>query len=346
MNSEREFAMTNRDLVKRAIAHKEADRIPYAINFTQKAYDAYGMRVLEEYGNSKVRDAYESGNLSLSEAVSLAIGNHVFSIGAPWWDWYQVPEEYAMPDEPEELPHTRGTGSYEGFYQKVAYLRENFDVYILTVIYGSHFEKANMARGIENFLADLCAAPEFSKRILDFIIEKNMVMLDNIASTPEVDGILLGSDWGTQTSLLMSPQTWRQFIEPGERREFELIRAHGKDCWLHSCGNIETILPDIIDLGIQTVNPVQPECMDVRHLKENYGDALTFWGGLSTQRTLPYGTPQDVKNEAEDLISFMPRNGGYILAPSQEIQVDVTYENLKALIDVARSYGMGENEKQ
>lgn len=109
---------------------------------------------------------------------------------------------------------------------------------MLVTIWGSHFEKANFARGIENFLADLAGEPEFAKKLLDFIIHKNMVMLENIVNIPGIDGILLGSDWGAQRDLLMSPQIWRELIKPGEIREYELIHNAGLDVWVHFCGDI------------------------------------------------------------------------------------------------------------
>ena len=172
--------------------------------------------------------------------------------------------------------------------------------------------------------------------MLDFIIHKNMVMLENIVHTPGIDGILLGSDWGSQNDLLMSPESWREMIAPGEKKEYELIHSAGVDVWVHSCGDIRKIFPDIVELGVDALNPIQPECMDIYELKEKYGDKITFWGGISTQRTLPYGTPEEVTEETKKITAALSKNGGYIIAPSQEIQADVPFENLCALIDTAK----------
>jgi uroporphyrinogen decarboxylase len=202
-------------------------------------------------------------------------------------------------------------------------------------IWGSHFEKANFARGIENFLADLGGDPDYAKRMLDFIIRKNLVMLENIVHTPGVDGILLGSDWGSQNDLLMSPDCWRELIAPGEKKEYDLIHEAGLDVWVHSCGDIRRIFPDLVRLGVDVLNPIQPECMDIYALKEQYGASIAFWGGVSTQRTLPYGSAQDVVNETKAVTAALSRGSGYIIAPAQEIQADVPFENLCALIDTA-----------
>jgi uroporphyrinogen decarboxylase len=137
----------------------------------------------------------------------------------------------------------------------------------------------------------------------------------------------------------MSPAVWKKMIQPGEQKEYDLIHSYNKDVWVHSCGNVRQILPDLCEMGVDVLNPIQPECMDIFEIKESFGNKLTFWGGISTQRTLPYGTVAQVRNEAEKVIMNMSNNGGYIAAPAQEIQDDVPYENITALIDVLRYYG-------
>ena len=125
-------------------------------------------------------------------------------------------------------------------------------------------------------------------------------------------------------------------IQKGEQREYDLVHSAGLDVWLHSCGDIRKIMPDLAGMGVDVLNPIQPECMDIYELKDRYGDKMTFWGGVSTQKTLPYGTPHEVAREAENISRYLSRDGGYILAPAQEIQADVPFENLCALIDAAR----------
>jgi uroporphyrinogen decarboxylase len=162
------------------------------------------------------------------------------------------------------------------------------------------------------------------------------VMLENILTDDEIDGVLLGSDWGSQRSLLMSPAIWRDLIAPGEKREYDLVHSAGKHVWIHSCGCIDTIMPDLVEIGMDVLNPVQPEAMDIARLKALYGDRITFWGGISTQRTLPYGTPDEVRADVRRTVELMGRGGGYITAPSQCLQDDVPLANIVALIDEAR----------
>lgn len=329
--------MTRRERVKAALAHRTADKIPSCIHLTGEGWKAYGDALYERYTDDGLKALCAEGKLSKQHAAYYGMGNHVLVLSPPWWKWHDLPKEYYTEyDVPDYLPKTIGTGSYSEFAETVKNLREHTDAYILVTIWGSHFEKANFARGIENFLADMAGEPEYAQKMLDFIIHKNMVMLENIIHTPGLDGILLGSDWGAQKDLLMSPDTWREMIAPGEKKEYDLIHSAGLDVWVHSCGDIRKIFTDIVELGVDALNPIQPECMDVYDLKEKYGDKITFWGGVSTQRTLPYGTPEEVALETRELTAALSKNGGYIIAPAQEIQTDVPFENLCALIDTAK----------
>ena len=225
--------MDKREVVKAAIAHRQCAALPYAIMFARDALDLYGDRLLADFVSGWAKTEYEKGRLEREEAISLGIGNSVFAFGCPWWDWYDLPETYTDYDAPKALPKTMGRGSYVGFAERIKAIKEATGCYMLVTIWGSHFEKAYFARGIENFLADMAGEPEFAKALLNMIIRKNMVMLENIVNIPEIDGILLGSDWGSQKSLLMSPDVWHEMIAPGEQVEYDLIHSAGKDVWVH-----------------------------------------------------------------------------------------------------------------
>lgn len=336
--------MTKKEYVLQAVSHKQTDKVPYCIRLTGEGYKAYGERLLKDFYNKEVQEDLKEGKISFIQAVDLSIGNFMIDVGAPWWDWDydNMPAVYADgEEEPDVMPPVIRRDSEENiqaYFDRAKYIAEKYETFNTALIWGSHWEKAYFTRGIENFLADLAAFPEFSQELLTFIINLNMEVLPKIAACPHVDGILLGSDWGTQNDLIMSPVTWREMIKPGEKREYELLRSYDKKVMVHSCGQILRVMPDLVELGVDILNPVQPECMDLKFLKETYGDNITFWGGISTQRTLPQGTPDDVRRETRKVIELMSRNGGYITCSSQEIQTDVPYENLKALIETAKSY--------
>ncbi len=309
--------MTPREMVKAAIRHEEIDRIPYCVKLTWEA-------------EQKIRD--EQGIESPSEWLD----NDVFILDPPWWQWHELGPEWEAMIPPDARPTLRGTGSYPDFEEKVKRCADEKQKYVLVTIYASHFEKAYFARNIENFLADMAGDIEFARKLCNLIIEKNLVMLENFLDMPEVDGVLLGSDWGSQRGLLMSPKVWDDLIRPGEQREYDLIHDYGKDVWVHSCGSIEPLLPRLVEMGLDVLNPVQPECMDIAQLKADFGQDLTFWGGISTQQTLPFGSPEDVRKECHRVRELMSADGGYIYSPSQAIQGDVPFENLATLLEVAR----------
>jgi len=329
--------MTGQELIKNALNHKSG-KVPYSIMLTTEAYNLYGDRLLAEYRNNQVMEDLQAGIINKSQAVSLAIGNHLLHVNPPWWNWHITDGSFYDEDPPDYLPDTIGTGSYSDFFAQIKHIRERYGVYILATIYGSHWEKAYFSRGIEHCLADFAGNTEWMQALLDLIIRKNIVMLENFLVAPEIDAVLLGSDWGTQRGLIMSPECFRRMIKPGEKQEYDLIKKYGKKVFVHSCGEIFEIMDDLIELGLDCLNPLQPECMDLSLIKSKYGSKLSFYGGISTQLTLPFGKPDEVRAESRKVIELMSESGGYITSPSQEIQIDVSYENLCALIETAKEY--------
>ena len=320
--------MTRREIVQAAIRHQETERVPYNLR-----PDGEMQKKLRAHLGRQDAEELSLGRLDLND---LFFDNDVEMIRIPWWTWWDLRADWRGPEAPRSLPRIKGTGNYDSFYRDLAAFREANDRYILAMVYGSHFEKANFARGIENFLADLAGDYAFAKRLLASIIDRNLVMLEAILACDAIDGVLLGSDWGSQQGLLFSPAMWDDLIRPGEQREYDLVHAHGKDVWVHSCGKIDALIPRLVEMGVDVLNPLQPECMDVPWIKATYGDRLAFWGGIGTQQVLPFGTASEVRAEARRFKAMMRQGGGYIFAPAQDIQADVPVENVRALLEVAR----------
>lgn len=149
--------------------------------------------------------------------------------------------------------------------------------------------------------------------------------------------MMFGDDWGHQTGLIMGPKLWRQFIKPRIKQMYGLVKSKGKFVFIHSCGKVNEIFPDLIECGLDVFNPFQPEVMDVFEMKKKYGSSLSFYGGISTQRTLPYGTPAQVRDEVKRLLDVVGKNGGYIAAPAHDIPADAKPENIAAMIEVLRN---------
>jgi uroporphyrinogen decarboxylase len=136
----------------------------------------------------------------------------------------------------------------------------------------------------------------------------------------------------------MRPAQWREFVAPYLGRLLARAHAHGLRTMLHSCGNVSDIVGDLMELGLDILHPVQPEAVNILELKGEFGRDLTFCGGISTQRLLPYGTPEEIRREVRRTIGVMSRGGGYITEPGITLQADVPTENLVAVIEAAREY--------
>ena len=216
-----------------------------------------------------------------------------------------------------------------------ASIGNGLDTFKLGKISMTLFERAWSLRGLEELLMDFYLNPALVNHLLDQILEYNVKILD-IALEHDIDGIYFGDDFGTQTSLIMSPDTWRKFIKPRYKLMFSMVKAKGKITALHSCGNIGVILSDLIDIGLDIYQTVQPEVYDLADLKDEFGKDLSFWGGISTQKLLPYARKMELIDEVKRTIHVMSKDGGYIASPTHQVTPDVSNENVLTLIELLR----------
>jgi uroporphyrinogen decarboxylase len=194
------------------------------------------------------------------------------------------------------------------------------------------FERSWTLRGFENAMMDMLLHPEFYEALLDGILEIHLQLVERLAEFP-LDGILLSDDWGDQRGVIMGPKLWRKFIKPRARQFFEVVHAHEKWAFQHCCGSIFEILPEVIEIGLDVLESLQPEAMDVYEIKRRYGRNLRLWGGLGTQQLLPFGTPDEIRAEVARLRDELGRGGGYILAPAKPIMPEVPTENAVAAVE-------------
>lgn len=199
----------------------------------------------------------------------------------------------------------------------------------------AYYERAWSLRGIENLLTDFILEPAFVEKLFENILQYNMKIIET-AIKYGIDGFYFGDDYGQQTGLIMSPKIWRTFIKPGLAKMFDIVKRSGKVVALHSCGNINEILGDLIDIGLDIYQTVQPEVYDLKKIKAEFGSNLTFWGGISTQRLLPYAQPEELKPVVKDIMKIMSHNGGYIASPTHQVPADVPPENIVALAEVLK----------
>jgi len=163
----------------------------------------------------------------------------------------------------------------------------------------------------------------------------------NIAQVKEalkydIDAVRFGDDWGAQRGLQMGPVIWREFIYPELKRMYSVVKESGRYVYIHCCGKVTELFDDLIGIGVDCFNPFQPEVMDVFSLMEKYRGRLCFHGGMSTQRTLPYGSVEEVRVETERLLAA-GRDGGYIFSPAHAVPKDVGLENMTAFIEVLQN---------
>jgi uroporphyrinogen decarboxylase len=210
--------------------------------------------------------------------------------------------------------------------------------------FNSVWERAYLLCGYARMLEGLVAEPEFVhavfRKITDIVLIQLRQFLVLAGSTLEV--VKIGDDLGGQQNCLMSPATYRMTIKPYHQEIFNCIHQNSPaKAFLHTCGSVVKMLPDLIDAGVEILNPVQVSAkgMDTAILKRDFGSALSFWGAVDTQWALPHGTTEDVKEEVHHRIQDLGRGGGYVVAPVHNVQADVPAENVIALYQAALEYG-------
>jgi uroporphyrinogen decarboxylase len=177
--------------------------------------------------------------------------------------------------------------------------------------------------------------PRFVEELFDRILAHHLSLL-NIVLDYDFEAVYIGDDWGQQKGLIMGPPMWRTYIKPGMRKMFDLIKSRGKYVCLHSCGDLREIFPELVDMGLDIYNTIQPEIYDLETLKREFGRHVTFYGGISTQQFLPYASPAEVRDLTRKVKGIMGRDGGYILAPTHAVTDDIPVENVLAMAEAAR----------
>jgi uroporphyrinogen decarboxylase len=230
-------------------------------------------------------------------------------------------------------------------------LYEGTDLALVGRFGGPIIETAVYLMGWENWLVAASSDPEFAGALLDRITEI-MIEIDRIgleAAAPYLQILKVsGEDLGMQTGPIYSPRMFRSLLLPRLMRRWEAARGYldrvnpGCQIMLHSCGSVRHFIPDLIEAGIQILDPVQPKAamMDALELKKEFGDRLTFHGGIDIQQVLPFGSKQQVADEVCRCIQAFGPGGGYILSPSHNIQADTPPENILAMCEAAQKYGV------
>jgi uroporphyrinogen decarboxylase len=329
--------MTNKERVYAVLRHEQPDRVPYTLVLTQRA-----RQTMREYcGDEAYLDAIDN---SIHKVISGRGPRAQWLSDTVYQDEWGVQWDRAIdPDignvcncllptrnlDAFSPPDPWAAGKFGDFDDQIAAGAGKFVRFSIAF---ALFERAWTLRGMENLFLDMVEAPEFVDELLDRITEYNLALIAQ-AVQHDIDAVHFPDDWGCQRGLLMGARLWERFLMPRLARMFAAVKAAGKFVTIHCCGQVQELFPQLLEIGLDAFNPFQPEVMDPYEMKRQWGGRLTFWGGVSTQRLLPYGTPDEVRAEARKLMREVGRGGGYILSPAHEVPGDVRPENLLALIE-------------
>ena len=205
---------------------------------------------------------------------------------------------------------------------------------------GTVFWPAYKLRGMEAILVDLVANPEFAGALLDIVTEMMAGLARKLASF-DIDVLWMADDFGTQRALMMRPKVWRAWFKERLRTVIAAAKSVRPDLLVafHSDGKIDEIIPDLIEIGVNVLNPLQPEVMDPAAIKREFGKDLAFWGGLGTQTTLPFGSPDEVRRTVRGLITTVGDGGGFLIAPTHVVEPEVPWENILAFVEAVGKFG-------
>jgi uroporphyrinogen decarboxylase len=281
------------------------------------AYDIWGRHFRSVANPSGAYEEAASWPLSAAASVS-DLKNHPWP-EPDWWDFSPMPQMLQWLDRGEEC-HIR------------------FRV-------GSVFEVGWQLRGMQEFLMDLALDPSIPLYIMDRLTEVYVEITRRVLelASDRLDMVYFYDDVATQQSLMISQDMWREYIRPRHIQIVEVAKAYGKPVMYHCDGAIYPLIPELIDMGVDLLNPIQADAKDMepQRLKDEFGDQLSFHGGIDIIKTLPYGTAEDVRAEVQRRVQTLGKDGGYVLASSHHIQPDTPIENVSAMYDLPLRYRNG-----
>ncbi len=362
--------MKHRERVSMSLNHEEPDRCPMQISFTPEFADR--LRKSVNIASDSHHNPHGGGNTyelerALGEDMLLtSVGwansyyaNDVFNPGSETYkdSWgitwrnstystrfgegfYTETVGHPLEDDAAICGYRAPDPEAPGLYSEAQWVLDTFkdEYWIVGVTVTTIFETAWALRGYERLLMDFVSAPETADASLDIPFLHHLRAAERLTRMG-VDMIWIGDDIGTQNAMLMSPDTWRRFLKPRMARFISTIKGINPRLKVayHSDGLIYPVIPELIEIGVDVLNPVQPRSMDPAFLKETYGKQLCFWGSIDEQHTLPFGGPDDVRKEVATRLSTIGKGGGLIIGPTHHVQLDTPVENIQALVDAVTS---------
>ena len=350
--------MKPRDRVALALSHEKPDRCPFQVGCTPE----FMARLREE---PRIRNLTAQPGYGVDYAVDRALGADMLITSVGWANSYYLDSQpytdewgvgwkiapYVTPFgaghyteichhplaedsaiSSYQAPDPNRPALYEGAAQLIRDFKEAYWIVGATVT--TIFETAWALRGLAQTLLDMATAPDLADALFDIPYRYHLAAARKLVELG-VDMIFLGDDMGGQHRMIISPRMWRKYFKCRMAAFIAEIKALNPALKVayHTDGNVEAIIPELIEIGVDVLNPIQPASMDPAHIKQAYGDRLCFWGTIDEQHTLPFGSPQDVINEVKLRLETVGHNGGLILSPTHSVQLDTPMENFWALIN-------------
>lgn len=349
--------MNSKERVRRAIEHKCTDRVPAAF----EAVETVTERLLKEYSFNSIDEIYNKYEIDICPVGVDYIGpelpttfdNKGNKVITTFWGFRETlhsfeNEKYATTSyfplngctTIKEIDNYNWPNpdwfDYESIKRKCDKYKDK------AIVFGHEgpFQIVTYLKSMDEFFMDMALNQELAEHILKKINDFEMEYYERalMAADGAIDILRLHDDYGTQISLLFSPQMWEQFFKKNTEKLVNLAHKYGAFYQQHSCGAVEPIIPHLIDCGVDVLEPLQKvKGLEPENLKEKYAGKIAFHGGIDTQGLLPNGTPQEVAKEVEKYISLLHNGGGYILMASQGFEPDVSTENIEAIYAVDRN---------
>jgi uroporphyrinogen decarboxylase len=352
--------MKPRERVETALNHQHPDRCPMQISFTPE----FAVRLREDMDiqGKSIHNPHGGGNTyklerSLGEDMlltSVGWANSYYQDDKPYTDEWGIGWEVHPYNTPfgagsyteiasHPLANDSDIQSYQPpdphrpeLYKASAQMIQDFkdDYWIVGVTVTTIFETAWALRGLEQTLFDMSVNPDLANFLLDIPYHYHLSAARKLVELG-VDMVWTGDDVGSQNQMMISPRMWRQYFKPRMANFISELKALNPSLKIayHSDGNIEPIIPELIEIGVDVLNPIQPASMDPAKIKKKFGDKLCFWGTIDEQHTLPFGTPDEVIHEVRQRLETVGYDGGLILAPTHHVQLDTPLENFWAMIN-------------
>ncbi len=349
--------MSPRERVRTAMRREVPDRVPKEAGFTPAIQELFRERTgsenpAEYFGMERRTVGFRAWEESRDftpwypEGVPEGTVFNDYGSGRVPSDFYHFtsriyPLERATTiEELEEYPWPDYTPEHRHEHLEDAVAELHAEEWFVAGGVGHIWEMAWQLTRMEKLMEDMTLNPEFAAYIFDRICEDRAFQARRYAEAG-ADMIACGDDIGMQDRLMMSPKMWREWLKPRWRKVIKAAKDANPDClaWYHSDGDIREVIPDLIEIGFDILNPIQPECMDPAALKRQYGDQIAFWGCIGTQTTMPFGTPEDVRESVRWTIEHVGAGGGLLVAPTRVLEPDVPWENIVAMFEAVDEYG-------